>query len=129
VIASKTQPQVHPLFPQSVFKGHRRQDDDALNMAALRPFLSSIRILLILDSVETNLDPHQPEAAALCPAIEGLSEIKSTSLTITTRISTVPATCRQVEVPLLSIAPAREIFYNIHPAQDWPPKLIPCFKN
>ena len=103
--------------------------DDALDMAALRPFLSSVQILLILDNVEKILDPHQPEAAALYPVIEELTRIKTMSLVITTRISTVPTTCRQVEVPALSMASTREVFYNIYATQERLPEIDSLFRK
>ena len=87
------------------------------DMTALRPFLLSTNILLVLDNAETILDPHAPEALALYDAVEELSTIKTVSLVITTRISTVPVTFRQLQVPALSIIPAREVFYNIYANQ------------
>ena len=93
------------------------------NMTTLRQFLSHTNILLILDNVETILDPHQAEAAALYSAVEELSQIKSIHLVVTTRISTVPTACRQVEVPALSTASAREVFYHIHATQERLPEI------
>ena len=83
------------------------------DLTALRPFLSSVNILLIVDNAEIILDPHTPEAPALYSAVEELSRIKTISLLITTRISTIPATCEQLEVSPLSMISAREAFYNI----------------
>lgn len=91
--------------------------EDPPDLTALRPFLSSVNILLVLDNAETILDPDTPEALALYSAIEELSTIKTISLVITTRISTIPTTCQQVLVPALSIIPAREVFYSIYTNQ------------
>ena len=93
------------------------------NLTTIRPFLSSIPILLILDNAETILDPHRPEAPVFYSATEELSRIRTISLVITTRISTVPATCRQVEVPPLSITSAREAFYNIYTTRERIPEI------
>lgn len=87
--------------------------EDAQNLTALRPFLHSTNIFVVLDNAETILDPYTPDARTLYSAIEELSQIKTISLLITTRISITPPTCQQLEVPVLSIASAREAFYNI----------------
>lgn len=92
-------------------------------MTTLRPFLSSIHLPLILDNVKIIINPHQPEAAALYPATEELSQIKTISLVPTTLISTVPTTCRQVEVLELSMTSAIEVFYNIYVIQGRSPKI------
>jgi len=103
--------------------------EDAENMAALRQFLSSINILLILDNAETILDPRRPEAPELYTSIEELSRIKTISLVITTRISMVPATCKYIEIPALSMISAREAFYNIYTNQKLAPEIDPVLQQ
>ena len=88
------------------------------DITTLRPFLSAVHILIILDNAETILDPHTSEAQIFYSAIEELSRIRTISLVITTRISTIPPTCQQLEVPTLSIASAREAFFKIY-KQDY----------
>ena len=84
------------------------------DLSALRQFFASTYILLVLDSAETILDPYTPDAPAFYSAIEELSRIKTISLIVTTRISTVPTTCQHLQIPALSMIPAREFFYSIY---------------
>lgn len=95
------------------------------SMATLRTCFSSISIVLILDNADKILDPHAPGASALYSAIEELSRIRKISLVITTRISTVPITCQQIEISPLSLASAREAFYKIYPQPARPSNRCP----
>ena len=97
--------------------------EDAQDLSALRSFLSSTNILIILDNAETILDPQIPDALTLYSAVEELSRTKTISLVITTRISTTPPACQQLEVPALPMTSAREAFYNIWANQQQSPDI------
>ena len=88
--------------------------DNITDLTAIRPFFTSTNTMIVLDNAETILDPHMPHAPALYSTIEELSQTQSISLIITSRISIVPTTCQQLQVPALSMTPAREVFYNIY---------------
>jgi len=121
--------QSHSHFLSRISKVTGAGIEDTSSMMALRPFLSSNRTIFILDNAETILDPHTPEAPALYTSIEELSRIKTISLVIATRTSMVPATCKNIEIPALSVVSAREAFYNIYTNQESAPEIDPVLQQ
>ena len=84
------------------------------SLTPLRPFLSTKRILVILDNAESILDPHGTDAQRIYALVDELCQFETICLCITSRITTVPRYCRRPVIPTLSRKAACNVFYNIY---------------